>query len=1036
MTGAHRLGQGPVAISTVIASTLLACCPDALALNRALDVSQYAHTSWKVRDGFVKGTVFSIAQTPDGYLWLGTEFGLVRFDGVSRVVWVPPPGQHLPSSVIFSLLAAHDGTLWIGTSKGLVSWKDGKLMQYPELAGQSIRAQMIEDHEGTVWAGGLAFPPPGKLCAIRKDSVHCFGQDGSLDSGVRGLFEDHDNNLWVALQDGLWRWKPGPRQFYPAQGPGNGIQGLAESDDGALLFGPRDGISRLTGGKIESYPLPKNVPQFTVTRMLRGRDGNLWIGTLDRGLVHVQRDRTDVFARADGLSGDLIEALFIDRESTIWVATDGGLDRFREFAVPTLSLSQGLSNASVLSVLADRDGSVWLSTRRGLNRWNNGQITIFPNKRASGLLNGNYAGSLFQDSRGRIWASTLREFGYLENDRFVAVRNMPGEPVYSITEDNAGNLWVANKDRGLIHLLRDGRVQQTLWVKLGHNDYALALAVDPVQHGLWVGFYEGGIVYFADGQVRANYSTADGLGEGRVNDLRFDPDGSLWVATQGGLSRFKNGRVATLTTKNGLPCDSVHWAMEDNNHSFWLYTTCGLVRIARSELDAWAAAVDKQSNAKPAVHATVFDDSDGVRTIEDPFGYTPPVAKSSDGRLWFLPSDGASAVDPRRLPYNDRLPPVYIEQITADHKIYDIPSGVINGRVRLPPRVRDLKIDYTALSLVATEKVLFRYKLEGWDQDWVEVGNRRQALYSNLPPREYRFRVAACNNSGMWNESGASFNLTIAPAYYQTTWFVLSCIVVFLALLWVSYRLRLRQLAWQFHLRMEERVNERTRIARDLHDTLLQSFQGVLMKLSVFSYRLSDQPETKKELETIVEQARQALTEGRDAVQGLRSSTVLTNEMEQAIRSLGEQLDSELSNNQDGPNSPEFRVHVEGASRELVPMVRDEVYRIAGEAVRNARRHAQARRIEVSIQYGDRHFRMLVRDNGKGIDQNILGEGHRAGHHGLQGMQERAKVVEGKLSLWSNPDSGTEIELTVPAAIAYGKATRRRSMSMVSGRGT
>jgi signal transduction histidine kinase len=235
---------------------------------------------------------------------------------------------------------------------------------------------------------------------------------------------------------------------------------------------------------------------------------------------------------------------------------------------------------------------------------------------------------------------------------------------------------------------------------------------------------------------------------------------------------------------------------------------------------------------------------------------------------------------------------------------------------------------------------------------------------------------------------------------------------------------------------MEERVNERTRIARDLHDTLLQSFQGVLMKLSVFSYRLSDQPETKKELETIVEQARQALTEGRDAVQGLRSSTVLTNEMEQAIRSLGEQLDSELSNNQDGPNSPEFRVHVEGASRELVPMVRDEVYRIAGEAVRNARRHAQARRIEVSIQYGDRHFRMLVRDNGKGIDQNILGEGHRAGHHGLQGMQERAKVVEGKLSLWSNPDSGTEIELTVPAAIAYGKATRRRSMSMVSGRGT
>jgi ligand-binding sensor domain-containing protein/signal transduction histidine kinase len=1018
-------------------SLLLACCPGALALNPALDVSQYAHMWWKVRDGFVKGTVFSIAQTPDGYLWLGTEFGLVRFDGVRRVVWEPPPGQHLPSNSIFSLLAAHDGTLWIGTSKGLVSLKDGKLTEYPELAGQNIRAQMLEDHDGTVWAGGLAFPPPGKLCAIHNGSIHCYGQDGSFDTGVRGLFEDHDGNLWVSLRDGLCRWKPGAPKFYPVPGPGNGIQGLAESDNGALLFGPRNGISQLTGGKIEPYPLPKNVPQFKVTRMLRGRDGNLWIGTEDSGLVHVQKDKTDIFAQADGLSGDLVQALFIDRESTIWVATDGGLDRFREYAVPTLSLSQGLSNASVLSVLADRDGSVWLSTRRGLNRWHNGQITVFPNKGASGLLNGNYAGSLFQDSRGRIWASTLQEFGYLENGRFIAVRNMPGGPVYSITQDASGNLWIANKNSGLIHLLRDGRAQQIPWVELGHKDYALSLAVDPLQRGLWIGFYGGGIVYFAEGKVRTTYSAADGLGEGRVNDLRFDPDGTLWAATQGGLSRFKNGRVATLTTKNGLPCDSVHWVMEDNDHSFWLYTTCGLVRIARAELDAWAADGDKQtnvkqSNARPLVHATVFDNSDGVRTIDDSFGYTPHVAKSLDGRIWFLPSDGASVVDPRHLPLNDRLPLVHIEQITADRKLY---ASDENSRVRLPPRVHDLEIDYTALSLVATEKVLFRYKLEGWDRDWQEVGNRRQALYSNLPPRDYQFRVAACNNTGMWNEAGASVNLTIEPAYYQTTWFVLSCVAVLLAGLWITYRLRLRQLAWQFHLRMEERVNERTRIARELHDTLLQSFQAVLMKLSVFSYRLSDQPETNKELELIVEQARQAVTEGRDAVRGLRSSTVLTNEIVQAIQSLGEHLASEMSY-QDG-SSPDFRVVVEGASRELVPMIRDEVYRIAGEAVRNAHCHAQARRIEVSIQYGDRHFRLLVRDNGKGIDRKILDEGYREGHHGLQGMQERAKVVEGKLTLSSKPNSGTEVELYIPASIAYSKQpTPRRSMSMSSGKGT
>ncbi len=396
---------------------------------------------------------------------------------------------------------------------------------------------------------------------------------------------------------------------------------------------------------------------------------------------------------------------------------------------------------------------------------------------------------------------------------------MPGGPVYSIVEDPSGNLWIANKNNGLIHLLRDGQVQQTPWAGLGHKDYALALAVDPLQPALWLGFYEGGIVYLADGRVRA-YSAAGGLGEGRVNDLRFASDGTLWVATEGGLSRFKNGRFATLTMKNGLPCDSAHWVMEDNDRSFWLYTTCGLLRIARSELDAWAAAVDNQSTAKPAVHATVFDDSDGVRTINDPGGNSPHVAKSSDGRLWFLPSDGcASVVDPHHLPLNDRLPPVHIEQIIADQNHYDIPSDE-NGRVRLPPRVHDLEIDYTALSLVAAEKMLFRYKLEGWDQHWQEVGTRRQALYSNLPPREYRFQVAASNNTGMWNDAvAASFNLTIErsttkpPHFFCRAW-------LFFSQCCIGYRLRLRQPAWQFHLRsMEERVNERTRIARDLHDT-------------------------------------------------------------------------------------------------------------------------------------------------------------------------------------------------------------------------
>ncbi|HTS31803.1 MAG TPA: two-component regulator propeller domain-containing protein [Bryobacteraceae bacterium] len=1005
---------------------ILLVCPRAFALDSALDASQYAHSSWKVRDGFVKGVISSLAQTSDGYLWLGTEFGLERFDGVRAAAWNPPPGQHLPSARIFSMLAARDGTLWIGTSNGLASWKDGRLTQYPELAGQAIRAAILEDRDGTIWAGGLASSSAGKLCAFRQAAVQCYGEDGTLDGGVTALYEDHERNLWVGVRNGLFRWKPGPPAFYPATAPaanGGGIQGIAESGDGALLFGSASGTRRVTQDQTEAYPLPGTRQQVTALRLLRDGDGSLWIGTSDAGLAHVHSGRTDVFAQAGGLSGDFVTALFIDREGTLWVATDGGLDRFREFAVPTLSLGQGLSNASILSVLAARDGSVWLSTRRGLNRWSSGQISVF------GLLHGAYAGSMFQDSRGRIWASTLREFGYLENNRFVPVKDVPGGAVYSICEDRNGNLWIANRAAGLIQLSRNGQVQQTPWTALGHKDPAMALAPDPTEPGLWIGFNQGGIAKFRDGKVTASYSAADGLGEGRVNGLRFDPDGALWAATEGGLSRFKNGRIATLAGRNGLPCDSVHWMMEDDDHSFWLYTTCGLVRVARAELDAWAAATDHDPHAARAIHATVFDSSDGVRSLEENGGYTPHVAKSADGRLWFLPSDGASIVDPHHLPYNHLLPPVHIALVTADRKTYQVPTDE-QQHLRLPALVRDLTIDYTALSLVAPEKVHFRYRLEGRDLDWRDdTGNRRQAVYNDLPPRKYRFRVIACNNSGVWNESGASLDFSIAPALYQATWFQVLCAAGVLALLGALYRLRQQQVARQFQIRMEVRLNERTRIARELHDTMLQSFQAVLMKFHAVTYLLDDHAEARDALEGVIVQARQAVIEGREAVQGLRSSTQVTNDLALAIGALGEALAAELDH-----DVPEFRVRVEGTSRDLAPLVRDDIHRIACEAVRNAFRHALARHIEVEIRYDRRHLRLQVLDNGRGIDDKVLSAGGRPGHFGLAGMRERAQSVGGRLAIRRGPDSGTEIELTIAASVAYGKLPVQRSMS--SGKGS
>ncbi|HWC15884.1 MAG TPA: two-component regulator propeller domain-containing protein, partial [Terriglobales bacterium] len=774
---------------------------------------------------------------------------------------------------VSQLLAARDGSFWIGTAKGLASWKEGKLAQYPELAGQHISA-ILEDREGTVWIGGLGFAPYGRLCAIQGGTVHCYGEDGSLAFGVMGFYEDRNGAVWAGVRGGVWRWKPGPPKFYPVSGAFEGLRTFAESDDGALLIGTRDGIKRLVGGMTEVYPLPgTSHTKVDVNRLFRDRSGGLWIATHNRGLVHVHQGSTDAFAQSDGLSGESVYAIFEDHEGNIWVSTVGGLDRFREFAVPTFSEEQGLSSSTVGAVLAARDGSVWLATSGGLNRWKSGKFTIPQTGGAKhdGKLNGLAPHALFEDAHGRIWISITGGVGYLENQRFI-LSSLPGANVFSFVNDTAGNLWMNDLERGLLGLSAGGDTKQIPWASLGHKDSADALAADPLRGGLWLGFYQGGIAYFADNHLRASYSAADGLGEGRVNSLRFESDGTLWAATEGGLSRLRDGRIVTLTRKNGLPCDTVHWTVEDNARSFWLYTSCGLVGVARAELDAWL------TEPQHRIKVRVFDNFDGVQTRAAVGGIGPLAAMSQDGKLWFVAAEGISIIDPNHLLSNKLPPPVHIEELTADRKTYDVTAA--NGHVQLPAQLRDLQIDYTALSLVAPEKVLFRYKLEGWDRDWQDAGTRRQALYSNLPPRSYTFRVMASNNSGVWNEAGTSLDFSVAPAYYQTLWFRAACVIAFFGLIAALYRLRLRQMARHFNMRMEERVNERTRVARDLHDTLLQSFQGLLMKFNIATEMLSDDvAEARKLLESTTEEARKAIIEGREAVYGLRASTVVTNEL-------------------------------------------------------------------------------------------------------------------------------------------------------------
>ena len=997
----HFIGALGIAVAGAICTS-----PPAFALNPALDVSQYAHTAWKIREGFAKGGINDIAQTPDGYLWLGTDFGLLRFDGVRAVPWQPPSGQSLASEYVMRLLAARDGTLWIATIKGLAAWNGRTLTGYPAFAGESV-GPIFEDREGTIWVSSI---PRDQLCAIRQGRVEC----STVDDGrtyVAGLFEDRSGTLWAGVRNGLWRWKPGPPAFITADESQNGFRGIVDGDAGSVLVSRRGELLRVADGRATVVSrFPEQAQRFQTQQMLRDRDGGIWIVTTGGGVVHVHQGKTDVFARTDGLSSDGVRAIYEDREHNIWVGTDGGLDRFHETAVSMLGEAQGLSSNHVISVLAGRDGSVWLGLNEGLNRWKNGQLTAFRNERVSAAavprpenvrevvgpgLPEHGVHSLFEDSRGRLWIPTGWAFGYLDGERFVPVdvpRSVDRTNTYSIAEDSRGAIWIATLELGLVRVDPGGGVQEIPLASLNRaGDMVRKLVSDPAGDGIWVGFEKSGLAYLVNGQIRRTYSTSDGLAGGRITSMYRDADGTLWIGAEQGLSRLKDGRITTFTSRNGLPCDRIHWVIEDAAQSLWMDTPCGLVRAAVADLAAAAP-----------VRAVLFDASDGVPLMTEAGNYSPHVARSQDGRLWFTGNDGVNIVDPKQLSANALPPPVHIELVSTE---------------------RDVQIEYTALSLAAPEKVRFRYRLDGYDRDWQDAGNRRQAFYTNLPPRSYRFRVIASNNSGVWNETGDAIDFSIAPAYYQTLWFRAAAVLFAIALIWALYQYRLRQIDAAFEARLQERVGERTRIARELHDTLLQSFHGLLFRFQAVTNMLPARPaEAKRALEGAIEQAADAIAEGRDAVQNLRTSTALTNDLAEAIHTLGDELAATQA--QEARARPLFDVAVEGVPRDLYPILRDDIYRIAGEAMRNAFRHAHARRIEVNIRYDARQFQLRVRDDGSGIDPAAR-DGRRSGHFGLPGMRERAELIGGSLDVWSQSGLGTEVELTIPAAAAYGSARTR-----------
>jgi PAS domain S-box-containing protein len=758
-------------------------------------ISQYRHTAWTMKDGLIPGQPNVITQTKDGYIWVGTSAGLMRSDGVRLIRWEPPAGTQLPSPDVRALLAASDGSLWIGTDAGLSHWTQQNLVTYLKEPGTV--SSILEDHLGAIWVTRSHIPKTeeGALCQISGSKPQCYRvpDESSIGNCCTSLVEDPSGDLWMGSSTGLLRWRDGSLTIYPNKylAPNavfDGVESTVAVSGGSLWVGIDHGgrgvgLERFVQGSWKPFrQLGLDGSKLAIAALFEDRNGALWVGTWDRGIYRIGGSRVDRFSSTDGLSSKTINQFYQDREGDIWVATSQGIDCFRDIPVVSFSTEEGLTADNVVSVLAAHDGTVWVGTAGGLDAIRGGTVSSI---RTGQGLPGNQVTSLFEDRDQRLWVGVDDKLWIYQDGRFVEVRRADGShagTVAGITEDGEGNIWaVTVAPSKKVVRIRDFRVVE----EIGPPRIPVARPLAPDQRaGIWLGLMNGDLARYRNGNAEIfSFDQSTNL---RVRQVIVNADGSVLGTTAAGLIGWKDGQLQTMTERNGLPCSDIFSIVSDENN-YWLYSQCGLVEISSAQIQQW------WGRPSLALNVSVIDQSDGVRPGEAAF--LPKVSRSPDGKLWFANNSVLQMFDPADPNRNLVSPPVHVEQIIADGKTYDTGSDMA-GRLPLPlpPLIRDLEIDYTALSFMAPEKVRFRYKLEGRDRDWQDVGNRRQAFYTNLPPHHYRFRVAACNNSGVWNEAGGFLDFSIAPAYYQKDWFRALCVAVFLGLLWATYLVRVHQL--------------------------------------------------------------------------------------------------------------------------------------------------------------------------------------------------------------------------------------------------
>ncbi len=969
--------------------------------------AQYLSQRWTMSHGFPGGRINAIAQTPDGYLWIGTSKGLVRFDGLTFTPVGGPNGMMTPISQAVSLVSSRDGALWVwDQDMNLRRYQQGRLGDAEFLAGQEDRvvSAVTSSKDGEVL---LATQAP-RLFRLKNGQIETLTKGGTLGiPSPQTIAQTNDGKIWMATYEaGLFYWAGDQIGALKGLKPDK-INCLLPVGERGLWVGTDEGAILWDGRQISSIVSSQALKGARVLSLANDRSGNVWIGS-SKGIFRRNSEGLRLMESAEAESPRTITAIFEDREGNLWIGDEQGLERLRDatFSSFTLLASSALENSGGGPIYVDGMGGTWFAGSHG---------------------------GLFQIVNGRV----VR----------VAAGALGRDVIYSITGFQ-DELWIGRRDGGLTHLAQSEgttpslRTIRTYTRSQGLSQNSVSSVFRSSDGTIWAGTLSGGVSSLRHDRF-STLTSADGLGSNTISSIQEDKSGAMWFGTSDGLSRFVNGEVKTFRVRDGLPSDEITTLFMDDSGVLWVGTSQGLARRSHGQ-------IQPITDGRPALHEPVFgiaedrggflwlttsnhvlrvsrnavlngaissadyrefSESDGLRSSEgirrDRSAITDP-----GGHVWLSTPQGLSLV--RALPESSAPAPPHVDSLQSDEAQLD-PYQVM----RIGPEPHRITITFAAVSLATPNRVRYRYKLQGFDHVWSEPSEARQVVYTNLGPGSYQFGVQASQDDDHWTGSGNLLEFSVQPTLWQTGWFRWLWVCALCGLLFAVYRVRVRYLARAMSVRFNERLDERTRMARELHDTFLQTVQGSKLVADDALSHGADEVRMRNALERVSGWLGQAVGEGRAALHALRVSTTDENELAAFIeRTLSEQCHgSPLS----------VALSVIGDPRALHPIVRDEITLIAKEAIRNACSHSQGTQLRVKLCYAA-DLSVCFRDNGVGMSPSVL-EAGKEGHYGLTGMKERSARIAAKISISSSQNRGTEVLLRVPGQVAYkqdGRSWRSR----------